>query len=234
MLADSQLPHRFWAETLSAMVYLRNRSPTKVLRDVTPHEAWSGSKRSISHLRIFGCTAYAHVPKAERRKLDSMMRKCVLLGYGSQQKGYRLYDVQRLKIVHSRDVVFDETSMGGSQLQDGPSSKCVELEIEKEPGCEQEDIPNPENSEPDDTTEAELEVVNESFVPSPTSETDLRRSTRVRQEPDRYSHQLTLISTEQQDLVLSQKLCPVLTMPSGWKQWRGRWSHFDRMKSGSW
>ena len=25
-------------------------------------------------------------------------------------KGYRLYDVERMKVVHSRDVVFDETS----------------------------------------------------------------------------------------------------------------------------
>ena len=40
MLADSKLPHRFWAEALSTAVYLRNRSPTKALEGVTPYEAW--------------------------------------------------------------------------------------------------------------------------------------------------------------------------------------------------
>ena len=37
MLADSKLPRRFWAEALSTMVYLGNRSP---LEEITPHEAW--------------------------------------------------------------------------------------------------------------------------------------------------------------------------------------------------
>ena len=46
MLADSKLPHRFWAEALSTMVYLRNCSPTKVVGGVTPQDAWSGLKQS--------------------------------------------------------------------------------------------------------------------------------------------------------------------------------------------
>ena len=51
---------------------------------------------------------YAHVPKDERRKLDSKVRKCMLLGYGDCVKGYRLYDVTRSKVIHSRDVIFGE------------------------------------------------------------------------------------------------------------------------------
>lgn len=57
MLADSKLPHRFWGEALSTMVHLRNHSPTKALEGVTPQEAWSGLKASVSHLRIFECSA---------------------------------------------------------------------------------------------------------------------------------------------------------------------------------
>ena len=98
MLADSKLPHRFWAEVLSTCVYLRNRSPTKALEGITPNEAWSGIKPDVSLLRIFGCSAYVHVPKVERNKLDFKTRKCVLLDYGTSQKGYRLYDVECMKI----------------------------------------------------------------------------------------------------------------------------------------
>ena len=118
MLADSKLPHRFWAEALLTIVYLCNRSPTKALEGITER---------------YQASAYAHVPKAERRKLDSKTRKCVLLGYGTDQKGYRLYDLGWMKVIRSRDVIFDETSMPGIQKEKEPSPKHVELEIEEEP-----------------------------------------------------------------------------------------------------
>ena len=71
MLIDAHLPHKFWAEALSTAVYLRNRSPTKAVEDKTPYEAWSGDRPNVKHLRVFGCIAYANVPKDERKKLDS-------------------------------------------------------------------------------------------------------------------------------------------------------------------
>ncbi len=59
------------------------------------------TKPDVSFLRVFGCSAYAHVPKVERCKLDTKARKCVLLGYGTNKKGYRLYDLGRMKVIHS-------------------------------------------------------------------------------------------------------------------------------------
>ena len=53
MLADARLPHRFWAEALSTAVYLRNRSPTKAVKGMTPFEAWTGEKPNAEHLRVF-------------------------------------------------------------------------------------------------------------------------------------------------------------------------------------
>ena len=87
MLADVKLPHKFWAEALTTAVYLRNRSPTKAVERMTPFELWKGERPKVDHLRIFGCTSYAHVAKNERQKLDSYATKCVLLGYGSETKG---------------------------------------------------------------------------------------------------------------------------------------------------
>ena len=110
MLVDAKLPHKFWAEALSTAVYLRNRSPTKAVEDKTPYEALTGNKPDVKHLRVFGCIAYANVPKDERKKLDSKSKRCILLGYGSETKGYRLYDVEKGKVLHSRDVIFNESS----------------------------------------------------------------------------------------------------------------------------
>ena len=61
-LADSKLPHKFWAEALSTYVYLQNRTPTKALTEITPYEAWYAIKPDVSHLQILGCSAYVHVP----------------------------------------------------------------------------------------------------------------------------------------------------------------------------
>ena len=84
MLSSSRLPHKFWAEALSTAVYLKNRSYTKAVLDMTPHEAWT----NVKHLRVFGCMAHSHIPKDERSKLDSKAKQCILLGYSSTTKGY--------------------------------------------------------------------------------------------------------------------------------------------------
>ena len=76
-------------------------------RRKTSFQAWTGKKQNVRHLRNFGCAAYAHVAKDERQKLDTKSRKCVLLGYGTERKGYRLYDPSRERVYYSRDVVFD-------------------------------------------------------------------------------------------------------------------------------
>ena len=75
---------------------------------MTPYEAWVGVKPKVKHLRVFGCDAYAHIPKDERGKFDSKARKCILVGYSSESKGYRLYNPEQRKLIVSRDVKFNE------------------------------------------------------------------------------------------------------------------------------
>ncbi len=108
MLIDANLSHKFWAEALSTAAYLKNRSPSRGLERITPVEALTKRKPKVDHLRIFGCDAYVHIPKDERNKLDSKAKKAIFMGYGSETKGYRLYD-SRGKIFYSRDVKFNET-----------------------------------------------------------------------------------------------------------------------------
>eukprot|EP00253_Pinus_taeda_P029963 PITA_29963 len=55
--------------------YLVNRSPSSALEDKTPQEVWTGNNHSLSHLRVFGCDAYVHVPKEKRTTLDSKYKR---------------------------------------------------------------------------------------------------------------------------------------------------------------
>ena len=108
MLHAEGMGYEFWAEAVATAVYLKNLSPTKALPDMTPEEAWSGSRPSVSHLRSFGCKAYAHVPDQQRTKLDSKTTECIFLGYSIDSKAYRLFNLSTRAVIKSRDVVFDE------------------------------------------------------------------------------------------------------------------------------
>ena len=82
------------------------------------------------------------------RLKDPKARKCVLLGYSTAQNGYRLYDLTCMKVIHSRDVAFDEESMLGIQ-KESPSN-CAEFNVSDEIEVEQaeEQLSTPSDQEP--------------------------------------------------------------------------------------
>ena len=108
LLTSRQVPKTFWPEAVNWAVHVLNRSPTLEVRNKTPEEAWSGTKPSVAHFRVFGCVSYAHIPDNKQTKLDSKSLKCVLLGVSKESKAYRLYDPLSHKIIISRDVIFKE------------------------------------------------------------------------------------------------------------------------------
>jgi transposase InsO family protein len=89
MLSNSGLSQKFWAEAASTACHLINCSPSTAIDKKTPIEVWSGSPYDYSQLRVFGCTAYAHV---DNGKLEPRAIKCVFLGYGSGVKAYKLWN----------------------------------------------------------------------------------------------------------------------------------------------
>ncbi|KAF2358687.1 Reverse transcriptase RNA-dependent DNA polymerase [Trinorchestia longiramus] len=157
MFSDSNLPKTFWAEAVSTAVYVKNRSPTSVHKNFTPYQALNGHKPNVQQFRTFECMAYAHVPKDEREKLDSKSKTCVLSGYGSGTKGYRLYDFNVKKVLLSRDVVFNESQLMSFEKEPSKEIECVQCSFPQE--------------EKHEDSEGELE---------------LRRSTRNRAAPDRF------------------------------------------------
>ncbi|MCO5587680.1 hypothetical protein L7F22_041631 [Adiantum nelumboides] len=123
VLAHASLPRSYWAEACNTAVYIQNCSPTHALQDMTPFQAYYGRKPTVSHFRVFGCSAFVHIPKEKRRKLDFKSRKLLFLGYSAESDAYRLYDPDTRTTTVSRDVVFDEsfiTSAEGAAAQPIP------------------------------------------------------------------------------------------------------------------
>ncbi|CAL5439703.1 unnamed protein product [Camellia sinensis] len=108
MLKMAKLPKPFWGEAVRVACYLINRSPSVPLNFQIPEEVWSGREIFYSHLRVFGCKAFAHVSKEHRQKLDDKATPCIFIGYGDEEFGYRLWDPKHKKVIRSRDVVFQE------------------------------------------------------------------------------------------------------------------------------
>jgi hypothetical protein len=75
---------------------------------MAPEEKFTSKKPDVSHLIIFGCIAYVHVPDEKRSKLDPKVEKCIFIGYSLEQKGYRCFNPSTQKLHVSINVVFNE------------------------------------------------------------------------------------------------------------------------------
>ena len=98
-----------WAEAVATSVYIHNRMLDKQSPEMTAYEAIFQRKPSLAHVRVFGCTAYAHVPEQKRTVWAAKGKKYKLVGYDSHSRNYRLYDPTTRGIIIARNVSFDET-----------------------------------------------------------------------------------------------------------------------------
>ncbi len=108
MFNEKNLPNYFWAEAVTTIVYIMNRTPVAEVHGMTPEEKFTGKKLDFSHLKVFGCIAYVHVVEEKRSKLDPKVEKCIFIRYSSKQKGYKCFNPSTRKWQVSRDVMFDE------------------------------------------------------------------------------------------------------------------------------
>ncbi|GJU52616.1 retrovirus-related pol polyprotein from transposon TNT 1-94 [Tanacetum coccineum] len=108
MLSASKLPLSFWAEAVATACYTQNRSIIISTHGKTAYHIINDRKPSIKHLHIFGCTCYI---TRDGENLDKMKEKgdpCVMVGYSTQSKGYRVYNKRTRLIVESIHIKFDE------------------------------------------------------------------------------------------------------------------------------
>lgn len=168
MLLASNLGKRFWNEAVVTANYIKNRSPTSAFgeqfKNKTPAEIWYKSKPDLSHIKVFGSICYNHIPKKNRTKLDAKATKCIMLGYASSLFSYRLWDIENDKLIIGRHVTFNERS-----TLNPPS--MVEISDSEE----MEEVAEGNSNE--SIAQSEQEDVNENH---------LRRSNRIRKQPDRY------------------------------------------------
>jgi hypothetical protein len=130
MLSNSCLSRKFWVEATSTTCHLINCSPSTAIGKKTPTEVWSGSPYDYLQLRVFDCTAYAHVDNGKR---EHRAIKCIFLGNGSRIKAYKLWNREAHKAFYSRNIVFNESTMFTSDLSTSATnqnSESISVQVE--------------------------------------------------------------------------------------------------------
>jgi hypothetical protein len=117
MIQSKGLSLKYWAESINCANYIVNRTPTKDFKNITMEEAWTKTKLDLSHFRVFGNIAWAHILDEKRKALQPKSEKCIFVGYYEYVKGYRLLQTHCNEIIIIRDVKFDENTWSASLIR---------------------------------------------------------------------------------------------------------------------
>ncbi|KAE8692332.1 hypothetical protein F3Y22_tig00110840pilonHSYRG00095 [Hibiscus syriacus] len=193
MLSNAGLGKEFWAEALFYACHLVNRLPSTAIGGKTPLEKWFGEPATdYDSLHVFGSTAYYHVKES---KLDPRAKKAIFMGITSGVKGYRLWCPETKKIIFSRDVTFDESTMlrkvtSEKLEQTDGTPKQVEFEGSRIDSASKEtDVDSPMVEEESDKEEVQTQE------PSQQHESiALRKGKRTIRQPARYADMVSFAS----------------------------------------
>ncbi len=111
MLIEHHLPKFLWPEAVAYAAYLKNRSPTRALKDcdVTPEEAFWNRKPDISTLQEFVRSAGYFSRMGKNQKLDPKSRPFIFTGLTDESRAYRYWKLGSRLIQTSRMLYFLST-----------------------------------------------------------------------------------------------------------------------------
>ena len=108
LLAQANLPFKFWWDAVHTTVYHINKLPTPILNFPSPYEKLFNHKPDYSFLKCFGCLCYPYLRDFNKHKFDFQTSKCIFIGYSPSHKNYKcLTSSGQVHIL--RHVTFDET-----------------------------------------------------------------------------------------------------------------------------
>lgn len=189
MLMDANLEKRYWGEAVHTANYLQNRLPTKATGR-TPYELWYSKRPHVGNLHIFGCAAYVHIHKEQRRKLDDKADKFIFVGYSEESKGYRFLDKKTNRIKISRDAVFLEKKHDSKAPTHTVDDEIMFLKDKETPenNCEEESSAEAESSTEESDSVSDTDSVYSDCLEDEVQHVQCRRSDRKTKgvPPERY------------------------------------------------
>jgi hypothetical protein len=123
MMATSAFPSTGWTHAYRHATWLKNRLPTKRLDGDTPYYRMFGKNYDRSNVRIFGCRAFAHIPSAQRTKLEPRAAEGVYVGHDDASSAYLIYfaSTGRTRVVGTPNFIEVNVDAYASRLIDSNS-----------------------------------------------------------------------------------------------------------------
>ncbi|GKF08578.1 retrovirus-related pol polyprotein from transposon TNT 1-94 [Tanacetum coccineum] len=118
ILADSLLPIQFWAEAVHTACYVLNRVLVTKPQMKTPYELLMGKYPNISFMKPFGYPLNILNTMDHLSKFEGKSEEGYLLGYSTNNKGFRVYNRVTRKVQDCLHVDFLEDQM--NQKGKGP------------------------------------------------------------------------------------------------------------------
>lgn len=108
LMFQMNVPKFLWSEAVMTAAYLINRMPSRILGMKSPTDLLFGKREFVIPPKVFGCVCFVQDLRPKVGKLDPHAIKCVFVGYGARQKGYKCWDPIGKKLYVSMDVTFRE------------------------------------------------------------------------------------------------------------------------------
>jgi hypothetical protein len=101
LLSHASLTSSFWHHALQMATHLTSILPSKLKNNHTPTSLLFHKHPSYAHLRTFGCLFYPLLPSSSIHKIANRSTPCSFLGYPSNHRGYKCYNLTSKKLIIS-------------------------------------------------------------------------------------------------------------------------------------
>ena len=135
MIEARDLIPKIWAKAINCFAHIQNRAFHKLVKGKTPYKAWFGHKPNVLNFRIFGTRAWAQIPSEKRKALQPQRKECIMVGYGEDTKGYKLFDTSTLNTFVEISVQFEEEPITYFELAPGECSSHQKFDDVSDDSC---------------------------------------------------------------------------------------------------
>jgi hypothetical protein len=130
MLDEYKITDIFWCDAVNTACHAINCLYLHKMVKKTSYELLTGNKPKVSYFRAFGCKCFILNKKLKTSKFAPKVDEGFLLGYGSNEHAYYVFNKTSGRVETTVDVTFDESN--GSQVEQVDTSVVGD----EEPPCE--------------------------------------------------------------------------------------------------
>ena len=120
MLDEYKMLDLFWCDVINTTCHAINRLYLHKKLKKTSYELLTNNKLKVSYFRVFGCKCFILNKKPKTSKFAHKVDEGILLGYGSNEHSYHVFNKTSGRVEIAVDMTFDESN--ASQVEQVDSS----------------------------------------------------------------------------------------------------------------